>query len=54
MADSSNSHDDAKPGKAREGRGDTAFLGCKRRRGLERAVGLSGSHALVEGELADQ
>lgn len=42
------------PGKAREGRGDTAFLGGKRRRGLGHAVGLSGSHVLVEGELAGQ
>lgn len=29
-----NSYRDAKPGEAREGRGGTAFLGCKRRRGL--------------------
>lgn len=36
LADGSNSHHDAKPGKARGGRGDTAFLGCKRRRGLGR------------------
>lgn len=51
--DGLNSHHDTKPGKAREGGGDTAFLGCKRR-SLGRAVGLSGSHARVEGELADQ
>lgn len=52
--DGLNSHHDAKPGKVREGRGDTAFLGCKRRRGLGRAVGLNGNHVVVEGELADQ
>lgn len=52
--DGLNSHHDAKPGKSREGGGDTAFLGCKRRRSLGRAVGLRGSHARVGGELADQ
>lgn len=50
LVDGLNSHQDAKPRKARGGRGDTAFLGCKRRRGL----GLSVSHMPVEGELADQ
>ena len=49
LVDGLNSQD-AKPGKAREGRGGSAFLGCKRGRGL----GLSVSHVPVEGELADQ
>lgn len=44
MMDDLNSHHDAKPGKTREGRGETAFLGCKRKRDLELAVGLSGTH----------
>lgn len=38
----------------RDGRDDTAFLGCKKRRGLDSLVGLSGRHVLVEGELADR
>lgn len=50
LVDGLNSHHDAKPGKAREGRRSTAFLGCSRRKGLGQSV----SHMPVEGQLADQ
>lgn len=49
LVDGLNNHHDAKPGKAREWREGTAFLGCKRRR----VLGLSVSYIPVEEELID-